>query len=78
MNRKAAARCRMAAGRFEEMAGQLQFQLDTHIRLHLSPERSVLAWGMQGRRLCSWPPARRPTPDTTLCARPQLCRCSTA
>ena len=48
MNRKAAARHGTAAGCFEEMVGQLQFQLDTHIHLHLSHERNVLVRGLAG------------------------------
>ena len=50
MNRKAAARHRTAAGCFEEMVGQLQFQLDNHIHLHLSHERNVLIRGVLERQ----------------------------
>ena len=50
MNRKAAARHCKAGGCFEEVVGQLQFQLDTNIHLHLSHERNVLIRGVLERR----------------------------
>ena len=78
MNRKAAARHGPAAGCFEEMVGQLQFQLDAHHHLHLGHERNMLVRGVLERRLCSWQPARRPTPDTILSTCPELSRYSTA